>query len=101
MTIVSKPRRVQVLAKVLAMAVKALESRPTPDAARMVVEATISTLQALISLVDEAAPRGAPPDAAAASRRLQELAAAAGCDGLVARAASASMAALTKLPVRV
>lgn len=68
----------------------------------MIVEASISTLQALISLVDESSPRGAhsPTASAAASRSLQQLALDAECVPLIGQTCTLCMAAILAGQVR-
>jgi hypothetical protein len=82
----------QALADVLEMTVKMLGQNPGPETKRMITEATVSVLQALISLVDESSPRNAPsPVATVTSKHLQRLALQASCLPLVGRVCSLCM----------
>jgi hypothetical protein len=69
----------------------------------MTVEATISSLQALISLIDESTPRSTTPARASSpspSKQLQQLALKADCASHVGHASCACIAAIIKLHVR-
>lgn len=92
----------QVLAQVLEMAVRGLEARDlAPDAARTIVEASISTLQALISLIDESSGKSASAAAGASpSRALQQLSVECHCVEWVSRVGCACIPAIGRLHVR-
>lgn len=80
------------LADVLEMTVKMLGQSPSNDTRRMITEATVSVLQALISLIDESMPRGtASPVAVSTSKQLQHLALEASCLPLVGKVCSLCM----------
>lgn len=92
----------QVLAQVLEMAVRGLEVRAlAPDAARTIVEASISTLQALISLIDESSSKGVGASAGVSpSRSLQQLSVECHCVEWVSRVGCACIPAISRLHVR-
>jgi hypothetical protein len=89
----------QVLAKVLEMAVSGLGvANVSSDTARTIVEATISTLQALISLIDEStlkANMSLEP-----SRELQRLAVDCKCVRWIGRAGCECIPAVVRVHVR-
>lgn len=94
----------QVLCQVLSMAAKGLaDERYTPESTRITVEASISSLQALISLLDESTPRSGTPthsSSSAPSKQLQQLALRAEGASVVGHATCACIAAISKLHVR-
>lgn len=92
----------QVLAQVLEMAVRGLEVPDLPpDAARTIVEASISTLQALISLIDESSGKGSSAAGGASpSRALQQLSVECHCVEWVSRVGCACIPSISRLHVR-
>jgi hypothetical protein len=95
---------VQVLTKVLTMTCTLLADESAAATHRMAVEAAISCLQALITLVDESAPRTAVSNVGAtfgASAQLLELALRSNAGVLVARTSALCMSSLTNLHVRI
>lgn len=87
--------------QVLASAATALGERQSAEAMRMIVEAAVSALQALISLLDESTSRHAASDlnAVEVSKQLQSLAMEADCLRLVGRVATRGMLAISTLHV--
>ena len=90
---------VQVLAQVLEMAVSGLGAGGlASDTARTIVEATISTLQALISLIDESTPKSNV--SLEPSRKLQQLAVDCSCVRWIGLAGCECIPAVVSVHVR-
>jgi hypothetical protein len=89
----------QILAQVLEMAVSSLGAENVSnDTARTIVEATISTLQALISLIDESTPKANM--SLEPSRELQRLAVDCKCVRWIGRVGCECIPAVVRVHVR-